>query len=302
MASKYSLYGSAAFDARVDADLAHIVRAVRSSTDGDKIHSIILLGGYGRGEGTPLRIGKEETPFNDYDLIVVTNHPSERFVQQMHQLEKTLTEQLSIAVDLYPLSLSSLKHAESSLLNYEMQKGHQVIWGAKNALAVMPKIPIEQVSLNEGTRLLLNRGKLLLDIQCRLDPSNALIHPLTEQEILRFRKFLWKNHLAFGDCALLVLNQYDVLYRVKEMRIKPYKDSHAIPDASWMVSAYLRAIDFKHQGRLELLPEFHLATEWQRTRDYWLSFLLWFEEHRLRHKLNSIEEYSTVLPRSEKKS
>ncbi len=291
MSSKYSLYGSNAFDRRVDADMASIIEAVKSTPAGKDVRSIILLGGYGRGEGTPFRVGGREVPFNDYDLVVVMDSPSKHFVQHIPLLERRLSGQLGIAVDLYPHTASSLKRAEFSLLNYEMQKGHQVLWGPEDALGMMPEIHLENIPLSEGTRLLLNRGKLLLDIQCRL----RMPEPLDEEETIRFRKFIWKNHLAFGDCALLALKEYDVLYQVKEKRIERFKNSNAFPEDSTMISAYLRAVEFKQRGKLELLPGPGVAEEWRKARAYWLRFFLWFEGVRLGIKLESVEGYCAQL-------
>ena len=295
--SKYSLYGSPDFDQRVDADMEKIVKAIQKDPEGSHVKAIVLLGGYGRGEGTPLSVNGVEMPFNDYDLVVVSSHYSRGFTQRIRQLEPLLTEQLGIPVDLYPHTFYTLKRAERSLLNYEMQRGHRVIWGSSKVLSMMPEISLKNLSLSEGTRLLMNRGKLLLDMDCRLSSSVAL----SDEEAIHFRKFLWKNHLAFGDCLLLANNAYDVLYQVKEKVIDKFRATEQVPEVDWMISAYRRAIAFKQKGDLEILNGTALMEEWRYTKEYWLKFFLWFESMRLGVSLRSSEDYCEKIALKETK-
>lgn len=71
---KYSVKGSPAFDALIDRHMQRIADEVWTSSYSKHWKALVLLGGYGRGEGTP-QIEKDgaERPFNDYDLIVVTD-------------------------------------------------------------------------------------------------------------------------------------------------------------------------------------------------------------------------------------
>ncbi|MEA2068317.1 MAG: hypothetical protein U9P12_03865, partial [Verrucomicrobiota bacterium] len=209
--SKYTARGSAELDAKIDADLASI-------TDHAWPFCIagVLLGGYGRGEGTPfINPDGSLSPFNDYDLIVIVDVLNKEVRQKFHALEIQLTDALGLPVDLYPCLRSDLPTAEFSLLNYEMKHGHKVVWGDDAILDAMPDYPHDAIPLFEGSRLLLNRGKLLLDIKQRL----ANPEPLDGEERVRFIKFIHKALLAFGDCALLAADQYDISYSVKKERI-----------------------------------------------------------------------------------
>ena len=289
---KYSVKGSAAFDAHIDADMKCIADAVYASGFSRHWKALVLLGGYGRGEGSPM-IGPhgKELPFNDYDLIVVTNSLDPMLKRALKKLEKELSEKLGLPVDLYPYLSTALPKCEFSLLNYEMKYGHRVIRGDKTVLDAMPAYPHDGIPLSEGTRLLMNRGKLLLDIKRRLAQPETLTH----EERQRFLKFLFKVDLAFGDCALLLRGAYDLSYTVKRHRL-PEIDLSGLDDSREFVSAYSRAIDFKERADFQTLGNNNIHLRFDATVKHYEQFFLWYERRRLNRKFHSLEKYAHAFP------
>ena len=266
--SRYTLKGSAALDDRIDADLARIAETAAP-------HCIagILLGGYGRGEGTPfINPDGSQSPFNDYDLVVVVETLDTSVRQRFKSLEKQLSAELGLPVDLYPYRRDGLPDCEYSLLNYELKYGHTVVWGGEHSLDAMPDYPADAIPLSEGLRLLLNRGKLLLDIKLRLESRE----PLTDQERIRFLKFISKVWLALGDCSLLAARKYDISYSVKRERIVSIDN---IPHNTAVMEKYLAAIDLKNWGDYHArLADTDIAEAFQRVRDVFLPFFVWYRK------------------------
>ena len=289
---KYSVKGSPAFDARIDADMKRIADAVYASHFSRHWKALILLGGYGRGEGSPM-IGPngEELPFNDYDLIVVTDSLDPLLKRALKKLEKELSEQVGLPVDLYPYLSSALPKCEFSLLNYELRYGHRVIRGDKKILDAMPAYPHDAIPLSEGTRLLMNRGKLLLDIKRRLARPDTLTH----EERQRFLKFLFKADLAFGDCALLLRGAYDLSYVVKRHRL-PETDLSGLENSRDFVSAYSRAIDFKERADFKPLDNSNIHLQFDETVRRYEYFFLWYEQRRLNRKFHTLGKYARTFP------
>src|SRR3989339_1840041 len=97
---KYTVAGSPQFEQRLGNELQRIVTAVRDLPQAPPIEAIVLMGGYGRGEGTPLHKDGIEQPFNDYDLMVICGNLSyqtrQHFQKRLRMLEKELTDQLGI--------------------------------------------------------------------------------------------------------------------------------------------------------------------------------------------------------------
>lgn len=262
---KYTKLGSPELDARIDADLARIAELAAP-------HSLagILLGGYGRGEGTPfINEDGSQSPFNDYDLIVIVDKPARVVRKQFRTLEQQLSQEFGLPVDLHPYWQLALPTCEFSLLNYEMKHGHRILWGSQTILDPMPNYPFNAIPPSEGARLLLNRGKLLLDIKHRLRHS----YPLEESERIHFIKCIFKVMLALGDCALLAENRYDISYDVKRERIE---DIGTVPGRDYIIKGYLHACDLKEWGDYSPLKDYNLKKEFKAARNAFCEFFQWY--------------------------
>lgn len=285
---KYTRLGSPEFDMLIDEHMQRIAVAVSSCSAAAEFKALILLGGYGRGEGTPLvQPDGSLSVFNDYDFVIVTRSQTDEVKKACRELERSLSAEIGIPVDFHPYLERKLPQCEFSMLNSEMKNGHMIIWGDKNALDRMPTFPVAEIPLSEGTRLLLNRGKLLLDIRRRLRDGK----PLSQTERQTFIKFLFKNHLAFGDCALLAFHRYHISYPEKRNRLKELKGD--LPDFEYIAGAFERAVDFKEWGDFSKLSDFDVHAEFERTRQAFLDFFTWYESRRL----DCLEDdYERMLP------
>jgi hypothetical protein len=289
---KYSVKGSPAFDARIDADMKRISDALYASGFSRHWIALVLLGGYGRSEGSPLiGPGGKEIPFNNYDMVVVTDTLDPLLKRALKKLEKELSGEIGLPVDLHPYLSSALPKCAFSLLNYEMKYGHRVIRGNQKILNRMPAYPRNAIPLSEGTRLLMNRGKLLLDIKRRLAQPEMLTH----EEKERFLKFLFKADLAFGDCALLMRGAYDISYVVKRHRL-PEIALSGLDDARAFVTAYSRAIDFKEWADFQALDNGNVHLRFAETVQRYEQFFLWYERRRLNRKFQTLESYARYFP------
>ena len=289
---KYSIKGSPAFDARVDADMKRIADAVYASSFSGHWKALVLTGSYGRGEGSlMIDPSGQELPLNDYNLVVVTNSLYPLLMYSLEKLGKELSEEIGLPVDLRPYLAAALPKCEFSLLNYEMKYGHRVIRGNQTILDVMPAYAHDAIPRSEGTRLLMNRGRLLLDIKRRL----ARPETLTREEREQFLKFLFKVDLAFGDCALLLRGAYDPSYAVKRNRL-PKTGLSGLDDARAFMDAYNRAIDFKERADFQALGNSNVYSRFTETLERYEEFFLWYERRRLNRKFKTVEKYAHAFP------
>jgi hypothetical protein len=177
-------------------------------------------------------------------------------------------------------------------MNAEMIWGHRVVTGDPEILGAMPPMPFGTLPPGEFTRLLLNRGALLLMNRQRL----AAAAPLGAEGQEVFFKYLFKAVLACGDARLAGNGRYHPSYVQKRER--------------------LAAMDWGGKGRFMDLygpaweAKFHPdygryteadATEWQeRVVALWLATLAWYEQVRTGRAISDWDAYcSAALPKGQ---
>ncbi|MBU2104468.1 MAG: nucleotidyltransferase domain-containing protein, partial [Nanoarchaeota archaeon] len=131
--------------------------------------SIILFGGFGRGEGTYEIVGKKIIPLNDYDMYVVTKNkiPDEKleeigkkcsvligkgggeFVENYNEIYE---KSKYFHVDLRWLDYNQLPKLRRINRTYELKYGSRVIYGED----VRKRIKEIKVPLSEAFRYLIN--------------------------------------------------------------------------------------------------------------------------------------------------
>jgi hypothetical protein len=238
----------------------------------------------------------EPAPYNDYDYFVVVRNVDragrKALSRALADQAKVLEQDVGVEVDFALLDEQTLPGAEYSLMNAEMIWGHRVVAGDQDVLAAMPSMPFSRLPPGEFTRLLLNRGALLLMNQIRLADGTAL--NAGEQEV--FFKYLFKAILACGDARLAGNRRYHPSYVSKH--------------------DFLRALDWEGKGHFMGL--YDLAWENKFHPDYrrfssenpeawqeqvvrvWLETLSWFEQKRMGKSVVAWETYcSPTLPKGQ---
>jgi len=289
---KYSVQGAPAFDALVDAHMERITTVVYDSIYSKHWKALVLFGGYGRGDGTPQTDASgEELPFNDYGFLVVTRSITPLIKRSLKKMEASLSEELGLRVVLRPCLERCLRRSDFTLSNYEIKWGHRVIRGDENILADMPCFPADQIPTSEGTRLLMNRGKRLLEIKLRMNAGELL----TQDERHLFIKYIFEMQLAFGDCALLLRGAYDISPAIRKERIREI-DLSGLPDGRGMAEAYCRAIDFKARAFFQPLETANLYSWFDETARRFEEVFLWHERRRLNRAFRTLEKYAHGFP------
>lgn len=217
---RYTPDGDAEVESRIGHDQQVIAAAVRDVVPAAHFRALVLIGGYARGEGGFRHVVGKPEPYNDYDYYVVVGGMNRGAIQvlkqQLLELGHALTERVGVEVDLAVLQAETLPVAEYSLMHTEMLWGHRVIDGDRGILDTMPGMPFAGLSLAEFTRLMLNRGSLLLMNR------KALVTGATREPEAReqFMKYLFKAVLACGDARLAVARQYHPSYTEKVKRLQ----------------------------------------------------------------------------------
>jgi len=294
----YTVYKDNKIDQKINQDIACIVKAARNLL-GNNIHSMLLHGGFGRGEGSVESRNGRPRIINDYDISIVLNEKN-RFKYLLLHKEYwprliDLTEKLASELDIkqVDLDLRHISYFSNNILtvgNYEMLKGHILIDGRQDPCQYMPDYKPEDMSLCEGTRLLRNRGAgLLIAARYFLDNS-SIIH---EENRENFAIECSKAILAMGDCVLLLKHQYHFSYQERKNRIERL-DLEGMPDAAAILPEYIDAIEQKLRPDFEKFYNIDMVKRWFRITGLFESFYRYFELQRLKVDFKNWIEYTEL--------
>lgn len=304
--SRYTLDGDADVEARIHADQQLIGAAVTDAMPADQFRALVLMGGYGRGEGGFAMHDGQPAPYNDYDYFIVVKGltRAQRQTEQarMQPVAHALEPRVGIDVDFFLLREEDLPNAEYSLMNAEMKWGHRVVAGDQGILDSMPTMPITGLSLGEFSRLMINRGSLLLmnkHTQANGGPDDDIARE-------QFVKYLFKAILASADALLAAQRHYHPSYPVKQQWIDEIAAMEAITDSEnghypgdrgWPVTLAKRLVP---HYRLALEARFHpdYRAHIQRDLSAWLDqvIAIWLDAYRWLEQARSgrnIEDWSS---------
>lgn len=167
---------------------------------GDNISALMLVGGFGRGEGAVLVENGQVTPVNDYDLVMIVDHPCD--LSRIDEIRRNLAERLGVWwVDISTYTVAKLRRLRYTMYAYDLKYASQVIYGDPSILSLIPemdptKMPLAEAEVQFYTRL-----------WCFLGPFSArfLEQQPTDEERFFLANQLSKALLACSD-ALLILN------------------------------------------------------------------------------------------------
>jgi predicted nucleotidyltransferase len=211
---------------RIDGDLARVVAAVRAADP--RLRSLVLTGGFARGEGTVLR----GAPQNDYDFVAIrsTSRPSPAYARLQGELEA----ELGLHIDLAPIAAWRLPFVARSIFWYETAVRGRVLWG-DNLLGRIGVRGPAQLDRAEGLRLLVNRSAGLLLVT----PSpDAHAHRIQAAKALLAA--MDATLLAAGAFAPTQVERWQALERLREEGREPRT---LAPHRRWLAWAFAFKVD-----------------------------------------------------------
>jgi len=240
---KYTPENHEGIDAVIDAGLQRVIAVALAVPESVGIVAVILGGGYGRGEGGVF-IGSDgqPRPYNDFDLFVLTDGLSrvrrKRLDSALREAMEPLNKELGLHVDFGPaVERSALSGLPFTMMWQELKKGHQVLYGPRDALAALPERDMSALPLEEGAKLLLNRGTGLWLAKDKLDAGL----PYADDDDFAVRN-IWKAVLACGDSWLIARGLYSDKLEERQQRLILHLPAEPI---AGLEEWYRRAVEFK---------------------------------------------------------
>lgn len=180
----------------------------------DKIKCIILIGGYGRGEGGVIRKDGSLIPHNNLDFNIIAN---KIFIKDKDKLRKKILTLINkslphkdITIDISINEKFKIKYAETKLIYYDMKFGHRLAYGDDQWLKELHRINPKNIPIFDMRELILNRGMLLLLNKQILKKKN-----LTTSDKKIIIRHIVKAIIGFGDGLLFAHGRYHWSYKRK---------------------------------------------------------------------------------------
>lgn len=255
--------------------MTEIAKACGRVLSPDNCRSMVLLGGYGRGEGGVVTVNGSERPHNNLDFLLITpsipRNQQDDLKRQLHEALSLLTVGDGIEFDISCIDESKLRRSPSLVMWYDMRFGHKTIFGDANLVPSMKQFALERIPAWDILNLLVNRGTLLV-INDRILASRAL----RPEDRKRVVKHAMKAIIGYGDALLFSLGRYDWSYVEKQKRMR---DCVNVPQA--FRELYNEAVEFRFQPAYEAYAGRDLASWMDELRTVFAPIHLRCEQQRL---------------------
>ncbi|HTY44206.1 MAG TPA: hypothetical protein VMC80_03110, partial [Patescibacteria group bacterium] len=303
---KYTAYGKNV-DLEIQKQLDKICKVIISY-----VHplSILLIGGFGRGEGSVIYKKNKFIPINDYDIYVITDkkYPNEIIEKMCREASESIGKrcidfqdyskdmEYSIENTFYPdirvMTLQELRKIPHFLKYYEIKYSASVIYG-RNVLEEIPDFDIREVPLTEGMRFLLNRISLMI-----MHFSPSFIESSSQQDKERVINFNSKAALSCAEALLLYSGKFVASYKKRaEILDKTY--SSDFPELKKIIPKLPEVV--KKYTNHKLKPDYSIKnyiSDWFEIRNYSIEILKFLIFKFIGKRADNSEELAYVMNRN----
>jgi len=204
-------------DDRINRKIQVDLEKIRASllNEFGEIEALILVGGFGRGEGSVLVENGRIKPINDYDIVMITRKLEDK--KKINILRKKLAEDIGLWwVDITNYKLSKVSRLKYSMYNYDLKYGSYVFYGRERILDLIPQMDPKRMPLIEGEMLFFTR------MWCFLGPFKT---EFLERDLDSKERFFLMNQMskaigAFCDAMIITKGCYHHSYAKRLERFK----------------------------------------------------------------------------------
>ncbi len=242
MTERYTLGGGSAVEALLAQIIADVRIALEPLLPKGRWTSLLLIGGYGRGEGGVETLSDgTQRPHNNLDFLLITrslsSHEAGALKTQLDSALATLAAKHHLGLDLGMIDEAKLRRSPSLVMWYDARFGHKTILGDAQLMPSLTQFSLERVPFWDIRNLLVNRGTLLLINDMLIERGLT-----TEDERRTVVKHAVKAIIGYGDALLFAHDQYDWSYAEKRRRMQ---QSSKVPER--FKAIYEEAIAFRFQ-------------------------------------------------------
>ena len=215
----FTAYGNEQVELAIRQQIFRISEALRAELMGLRCSAILLLGGYGKGEGGVVTVDGEQRPHNNLDFLVILEHArrgqKRQYIRRAHERLRQIKTDADLGVDLTAMTESEFKQLETRLIWHDMVEGHKVIWGRRRIATALRCHTLDKVPAWDFRNLLVNRGSLLMINRVLLQQKPH--DPEVRRAVI---KHICKAIIGYGDAYLYFNGRYHWSYLEKRTRMQ----------------------------------------------------------------------------------
>lgn len=163
---RYTRRGGPEVEARVAAIVDEATAALRAAIPSSLHRAVLLVGGYGRGEGGVEVVDGVERPANNLDILIVASRlgalvkgPLKRLAEEAL---RPVAERGRIGIDVGVVARSVIERAPCRVFWYDMRFGHRTLLGDPGWAPSLDRFTAEAIQPSDARDLLVNRVTLLV--------------------------------------------------------------------------------------------------------------------------------------------
>lgn len=205
---KYSIHDDPNIDKQIQDRIERIVRKLVEEFP--KIHSIILTGGFGKGEGSVAISDEIVKPLRDFDFIVIFERdvPKKEFKSFLKNLMCNESEMLyeykynkEFSVDIHATTIKNLNYYPD-IVTYDLKRG-QIVYGHDVRNDII--IEAHDIPLRSGARLLFQKSTALIGVMT-YDRTKSGLKSSKERDT--FIRETSKVYVEIGSALCILAKQY----------------------------------------------------------------------------------------------
>lgn len=182
--------------------------------------ALILIGGYGRGEGGIVLENGTYRPHNNLDLLYIYNGNIHRdMIELANSKLQDISKKHDIGIDMSAINKQKVMRLDGQVVAYDMRHGHRTLLGDSAFLKEHEAFSIYNIDPADIRQLLVNRGTLLLINRVLLNKETQ-----TKDEKKLIIKHAIKAIIGYGDALLYFNDSYHWSYAQKQLNMSELKN------------------------------------------------------------------------------
>ena len=284
---KYTISKQA--DEKIGRDMKIICEEIRKNIK--ETESIILTGGFSRGEGPVKKVGEKFYPYNDYDIQIISGKKISK--EEIDRISNEISKKLGYKgiANFYPFKKEEQKLKDNFYLDLKCD----TILEMKNLLPRIrtcelrnniPDYKIKDIPLSEGAKLLLDRMSQMIEYY-----STEGKH---DKEFLTY--IIQQAYAACCTSLLLLSRKYEIGYK-KSMEIlkRTYKNDFPelyskIPELSTKIEQFIL-----WKINPQKLPNENVEEEWFVAKYNILEVSKYFFSRFLHKKIEDVDDLASAI-------